>query len=379
MAATRRRYNDGVLTGTQRARLTRAWKNGLPAPLGTVLLPAALCYRGGLALHRVAYAIGLLRTRRLPCRVVAVGNLTVGGTGKTPVVELVARTLAGQGHRVAILSRGYGGRTRGPVGVVSDGERLLLGPAEAGDEPVLLARRLSDVPGGVPVVVGRDRFRAGVSAFARFDPDVVILDDGFQHRRLHKDVEILCLDARAPWGHGGLLPRGSLREPPAAARRAHLLVVTHVEASRDLRALEAELARRAPGAPIARASYEATGVRHLASGERRPLDVLRQVPVLAFAGIAVPANLAETLAGCGIVPRAFVPFPDHHPYQPADLARLEHEARTVGAEILLTTEKDAVRIPAWVALPVWAVEVRLALTDPGGVWWQTLAARLGDQ
>jgi len=366
-----------VLTGTQRARLTHAWKNGLPAPLGTVLLPAALCYRGGLALHRAAYALGLLRTRRLPCRVVAVGNLTVGGTGKTPLVELIARTLAGQGHRVVVLSRGYGGRAPGPVSVVSDGEHLLLGPAEAGDEPVLLARRLSDVPGGVPVVVGRDRFRAGISALSRFDPDVIILDDGFQHRRLHKDVEILCLDARAPWGHGGLLPRGSLREPPAAARRAHLLVVTHAEASRDLPTVEAELARRAPGAPIARASYEATGARHLASGERRALDAVREVPALAFAGIAVPASLAETLAGCGIVPRAFVPFPDHHPYQAADLARLEREARAVGAEILLTTEKDAVRLPASVGLPVWAVLVRLVLTDPGGVWWRMLTTRLG--
>jgi tetraacyldisaccharide 4'-kinase len=364
----------------RRARLAGRWQRGVPAPVGILLAPAALCYRGAVALHRAAYAVGLRRTRRLPCRVVAVGNLTVGGTGKTALVELLARALAGRGRRVAIVSRGYGGRAPGPAAVVSDGRRAILDAAQAGDEPVLLARRLADVSGGVPVVVGRDRFHAGALALERFGADLLILDDGFQHRRLHKDVEILCLDGRAPWGPGGLLPRGSLRESPDAVRRAHLLVVTRAEASRRLAEIEAELARRAPGVPIARAAYRVTGVRHLTSGERRPLESLRQIPALAFAGIAVPEAFEETLAGCGIAPREIVPFPDHHAYRTADLSALAGRARKAGAQVLLTTDKDGVRLPdpsRWSAgLEVWIVEVRLELTDPGGVWWSTLTARL---
>jgi tetraacyldisaccharide 4'-kinase len=247
-----------VLTATQRARLVRAWRDGLPAPWDTVLAGAALAYRGGLALRRAAYALGVRRTRTLACRVVAVGNLTVGGTGKTPLVELIARTLSSRGRRVAIVSRGYGRAGAAAIRLVSDGAALLLTPQEAGDEPFLLARRLAHERAGVPVVVGRDRFRAGAFALQRFGVDVLLLDDGFQQRRLRKDVEIVCLDARAPWGHRGLLPRGILREPPAALARADFLVLTHAGPldDLDLPRTEATLRSRAPEARIAVATYE---------------------------------------------------------------------------------------------------------------------------
>lgn len=357
----------------QRARLVRAWRAGLSVPWRVALTPAMLAYRGGLALRRVAYAVGVFRTRTLPCRVVAVGNLSVGGTGKTPLVELIARTLEEEGRRVVILSRGYG-RRRGPdaVRVVSDGAQVLLSAAEAGDEPVLLARRLP----GVPVVVGRDRGRAGAWALDRFGPDVLLLDDGFQHRRLRKDVEVVCLDARAPWGHGGLLPRGTLREPPAALSRADLLVLTHSTSCRDLPAVVAEVRRWAPSAPVAHAAYEAEAIEDVASGAVLPLDVLARRAVLAFAGIAVPESFAGTLAEQGVVPRDFVAFPDHHPYDRADILRLAERARGVGAEVLLTTQKDAVRLPSLGGVPVWALRVRLRLHDESGVWWKILGAHL---
>jgi tetraacyldisaccharide 4'-kinase len=366
-----------VLTGTRHARLVNAWRRGLPAPWRTLLAPCALAYRSGLRLRNATYALGVARTRRLPCRVLAVGNLTVGGTGKTPLVELIARTIAERGRSVAIVSRGYGGRATAPVSLVSDGTRVLLGAAEAGDEPVLLARRLLDVPRGVPVVVGRDRFRAGALAVARFAPDVVVLDDGFQQRRLAKDVEVVCLDARAPWGHGGLLPGGSLREPPKSIRRAHLLVLTHAEACPDLVAARVEVGRLTPVVPVAVATLEPIGVLDVASGQARPLAALAARPALAFAGIAAPERFIETLGGLGITPRAFVPFPDHHPYAPEDLDALATRARAAGAEVLLTTEKDAVRLRAPAALPVWALQVRLHLTDADGAWWAALLARLG--
>ena len=375
--ADRGGHARAVLPGPRRARLVRAWRKGLPAPWDALLAPAVLAYRGGLALRRAVYACGLRRTRSLPCRVVAVGNLTVGGTGKTPLVELVVRELAARGRRVVVLSRGYGRRGGEPVDAVSDGAGLLLTAREVGDEPFLLARRLLDVPGGVPVVVGRDRFRAGLWAMARFHPDSFVLDDGFQHLRLRKDVEVVCLDARAPWGRGGLLPRGSLREPPTALRRAHLLVLTHAAACPDLAALEAELGRTAPGAPVARASYVVEEVSDLASGTRQSLEALRSRPVLAFAGIAVPENFAGTLAALGVTPREFVAFPDHHAYDAADLRALETRARDGGAEVLVTTEKDAVRLSPSATMPVWAVAVRLALRDEHGAWLAALYARLG--
>ncbi len=354
----------------------RAWREGLPAPWDTVLAGAALAYRGGLGLRRAAYAAGLLRSGALPCRVIAVGNLTVGGTGKTPLVELLARRLSARGARVVVLSRGYGRRGPESVRVVSDGARLLLGPDEAGDEPFLLARRLGDAPGGVPVVVGRDRLRAGAWALPRFHPDVLLLDDGFQQRRLVKDVDIVCLDARAPWGGRGLLPRGSLREPPQALARADLLVLSRPAAAPAPSRAEAEVRARAPRAPLALATYEAEGVEDVRAGTVFGLDRLHGPALLAFAGIAVPENFAATLGAIGVTPRDFLPFPDHHAYAAEDVMALEARARAVGAEVLLTTEKDAVRIPTGGRLPVWALRVRLRLDDGAEAWWAALERRL---
>jgi tetraacyldisaccharide 4'-kinase len=304
--------------------------------------------------------------------VVAVGNLTVGGTGKTPMVEWLARALAARGRRVVVLSRGYGRRAGPPVSVVSDEARVLASVDEAGDEPILLARRLP----GVPVVVGADRRRAGEAALARFGPDVLLLDDGFQQQRLHVDLAVLCLDARAPWGHRGLLPRGSLREPPRAIARAHLLVLTHAAGVTCRAAVEAEVRRHAGSAPIAHATYEPEGGVDARTGAAVELPALRGRPVLAFAGIAAPERFATTLRGLGINVRELAAFPDHHAYRPADIATLESRAHAAGATALVTTEKDAVRLPRAGTLPVWAVPVRLRLEDPPGAWWALLERRL---
>lgn len=363
---------SAVVAARWRVRMVRAWRDGLPAPWDWLLAAATVAYRGALALRSAAYAVGVRRARRLPCRVVAVGNLTVGGTGKTPMVELLARALLARGRRVVILSRGYGRRSGAPVGLVSDGRTVFLDSRTAGDEPLLLARRLA----GVPVVVGRDRYRAGAWALPRFRPDVFLLDDGFQQRRLRADIDVVCLDARVPWGSRGLLPRGSLREPPAALARAHLLVVTHADGAADAAHVEAEVRRHAPTAPLVHARFEADAVEDLGSGSAVPAPMLRSRPVLAFAGIAAPERFAATLAGLGIAVRELVTFPDHHPYAPADLAALEDRARRVGAEALVTTEKDAVRLPPGGGLAVWCVRVRLRLEEGAERWWAALDARL---
>jgi tetraacyldisaccharide 4'-kinase len=271
---------------------------------------------------------------------------------------MVARWLADEGRRVAIVSRGYGRRPAAPVELVSDGGTPRLSAERAGDEPLLLARRLP----GVAVVVGADRLEAGRWTVSNLRPDVVLLDDGFQQRRLLKDVEIVCLDARAPWGPGGLFPRGTLREPPSALARSHLVIVTRADGGRNLAGLIAD--------------YAVEDLEDLASGTREPAAALRSRSVLAFAGIAAPERFGETLAACGAIVRDIVAFPDHHGYEAHDLDAVMRRARALGAGLVVTTEKDAVRLVGVVGataaggsgtasrdgeapLPLWALRVRL--------------------
>ena len=194
------------------------------------------------------------------------------------------------------------------------------------------------------VVVGADRLEAGRWAVAHLRPDVVLLDDGFQQRRLLKDVEIVCLDARAPWGPGGLFPQGTLREPRSALTRAHLLVVTRAEARRNLAGLIEEIRQHAGPLPCLTADYVVEELEDLGSAARRPAEALRGRGVLAFAGIAAPERLAETLTAHGAIVRGLVAFPDHHSYGPRDLEIVARRARATGATLVVTTEKDAVRL-----------------------------------
>jgi tetraacyldisaccharide 4'-kinase len=366
--------------------LIRAWREGRAGPLRLALTPVSWAYRAGLAVRETAYARGLLARGRLPCPVVSVGNLTVGGTGKTPAVELVARWLVEDGRRVVVVSRGYGRRPGAPVELVSDGGAPRLPVERAGDEPFLLARRLP----GVGVVVGADRLAAGRWAVAHLRPDVVLLDDGFQQRRLLKDVEIACLDARAPWGPGGLFPRGTLREPASALARAHLIVATRASGRRDLDALLEEVRRHAGPRPCLPADYAIEGVEDLATGSRHPGAALGGRAVLAFAGIAEPERLLETLTSHGVAVRELVAFPDHHAYRPRDLLAIARRAWAVGADLVVTTEKDGVRLGGPGGLgpwrepspggpappPVWALRVRLAPLASPEAWRAELRARV---
>jgi tetraacyldisaccharide 4'-kinase len=225
----------------------------------------------------------------------------------------------------------------------------------------------------VAVVVGADRLAAARWAVTSLRPDVVLLDDGFQQRRLLKDVEIVCLDARAPWGPGGLFPRGTLREPPSALARAHLLIATRADARRNLAGLLDEFRQYAGAAPCLAADYAVEGVEDLGSGVVQPAEALRGRGVLAFAGIAAPERFAETLVAQGAIVRDLVAFPDHHAFQARDLEAVTRRARAFGAGVLVTTEKDAVRLglpgaaggldaarqAREVGPSVWAVRVRL--------------------
>jgi tetraacyldisaccharide 4'-kinase len=307
-------------------------------------------FGAGAALRESAYRRGLFSRSRLAGPVVSVGNLSVGGSGKTPVVARIASLLRDEGLPVAVLSRGYGGSFRGEALVVSDGSSVLASAQEAGDEPVMLARELP----GVVVAVGRHRGEVGRAVEGRFGRRVHVLDDGFQHLRLARDLDLVCLDVHDLADRP--LPAGRLRERPAALSRADLVLLTRVDAADEdhLRALEEKLGRER----TFRVRRRVLGFRTLDGAEAGP-------PKRAFlvAGIARPERFR--LDASGLVTVAGVRFfRDHHRFRPEDVREAEAQARAEGADAILTTAKDAVRFPAQAAtLPVLVLAVAAAIEE----------------
>lgn len=295
---------------------------------------ASFLYRSAIALRHHAYRTGFFTTQRLSVPVISVGNLTTGGTGKTPFTIYLARALTATHHRVAVLSRGYRGSARQPINVVSDGSRILLSPEAAGDEPYLMAEKLP----GVAVLTGRDRARAGEYAQRHFSANVVLLDDGFQHLALHRDLNLLLLNGRYPLGNGHLVPRGSLREPTESLSRADVIVFMNRGEELTPSRAETLVRRYNRSAPLFHASYVPTSLKDLYSGEDFPLASLQGKKAVAFAGIACPQPFQSMLTALGarLIASAF--FPDHHHYRPCDLSVREQEA------LIVTTEKDAVKL-----------------------------------
>ncbi|MFQ5896742.1 MAG: tetraacyldisaccharide 4'-kinase [Candidatus Methylomirabilia bacterium] len=337
----------------------------IPPALTFPLSVLAVGYRGLLGLRGLLYATGALKSRRLPCPVISIGNLTLGGTGKTPAVELTVKTLQKSGIEPGVVSRGYGRRTRGSL-VVADPNGIRVEPAQAGDEPFLLARRLP----GTPVVVGEDRYEAGRLCLERFAVPALVLDDAFQHRTIEKDLEIVLLSGAAPWGNGHLFPRGSLREPVNVLARAHLIVVTGHADSATLRAISERVKARNPEGGIVTARYEPVECWELRSGEVVGLADLRGARLYAFAGIARPTNFVRTLDELGVSLAGFTTFPDHHWYSTEELEELARGARSAGATALITTEKDAVRCRGLELpdLPLRALGIRLVVTGGHAGW-----------
>jgi len=321
------------------------------------LLPLSWVYGGIAALHRAAYERGALSRRRLGCHVICVGNLVVGGTGKTPLAAWLARGLHLRGRKVALASRGYGGSGRDPVSVVSDG-RFVRGRAESvGDEPMLLAARAA----GVPVLVGRDRGLVGLRALSAFGADVLVLDDGFQHHRLQRDLDVVSFDGRFGLGNRHCLPLGPLREPLRALRRADAIAVVdgplpEPDASR--------IASRTPGAHRISIRRRPGPLRPLAGGVPEPVESLRDLEVGVLCGLANPAAFRTSVEALGARVVAERCFPDHHRYRKKDLVGLADDAQR-----WVTTEKDAVKIvPAWTGrAEVRVLGLRLAVENPDAV------------
>lgn len=308
--------------------------------LAQLLQGASVVYGWGQKFHRTAAQSKATR-KRLSCIVVSVGNLTVGGTGKTPMVIYLAKRLKKTGFKIAILSRGYGGKAESKGGIVTDGQTLLMTSANAGDEPVLLACQLP----GVPIVVGKDRFRSGKLAIDAFQPDVLLLDDGFQHYGLHRDLNLVLLDGRRPLGNGFLLPRGTLREPVAALKRADVMIMTRADHCDESQWIQIQ--GQFPEKPLFCANHQPTIVPRSSVSDTtviRALADLKGEPVLAFSGIGQNETFFQMIetAGARLVGR--VPFPDHFSYSPDHLHQIDRQATLYKADYILTTAKDAVRI-----------------------------------
>ena len=337
--------------------LANGTRNGiLDRLLLMLLVPLALPYALIQRLRSGLYRAGLLRTKRLPRPVISVGNITVGGTGKTPVTALIARLLLERGAKVAVLSRGYGGTMEGTAAIVSDGSRILLTAEECGDEPYLLA---STVP-GLMVVMGADRHQAGMLAMERLVPDIFLLDDGFQHLALHRDLNILLLDCTTPFGNGWTLPAGLLREPAVAAQRAHLVIHTRCPAGTIATPAVA-------GKPHCTARHLLGDARPLSGGDPAPIDALRDRTILAFAGIAEPTAFFDELAAHGLNVVTTLAFPDHVRYTDTRVSELAAAMHVCGADCAITTEKDGVKLghlPPELARKTLLARLELSLDDP---------------
>lgn len=302
------------------------------------LYPLSLVYGSIIRLRNLGYDKKILRSFRVErARVVSVGNITVGGTGKTPTIEFLARRLQAMGNKIVILSRGYGRQSRGRL-VVSDGRKLLVGVELAGDEPTLLAQHLT----GVPVVVGEDRYQAAKFIEQHFQPDIILLDDGFQHRRLQRDLDIVLIDATRGFGAGYLLPAGFLREPIASLKRSNLIWLTRIDQAKNYQQM-LDTIRRYTAAPILTSSHEPRALIQAWSGQRGELALLRHQRVLLFSGIAHPMAFERTVNDCGAKIVAHEKFPDHFGYSRKILQQVIAQSKKDAADLVITTEKDYVR------------------------------------
>jgi tetraacyldisaccharide 4'-kinase len=307
------------------------------------------------------------RVRFENVRVFSIGNLTVGGTGKTPAVQWLARRLESAGIATVIVARGYGGEYSRCGAVVSDGARVLLDARQAGDEAMLHARALPQTP----VVIGRDRVAAAKIAIEKFAPQAIVLDDGFQFWSLARDFDLVLLDARRPFGNLKLLPSGRLREPATEAARASGVLLTRANAVSPQKLEQSKRnVRFFTAAPIFVASHTPVGLRDEGSGEILTLEKLRGRRVAALSALANNQSFFDSLRALGAQVGSTLERRDHHRWRENEVRAFAERAQKDGAQAIVTTEKDAVKIEArWCApLPLWSLQIALQIENEDDLW-----------
>jgi tetraacyldisaccharide 4'-kinase len=331
-----------------------------------ILSPFGALYSAGVRARLALYKRGVLPTYEVNAAVLSVGNITVGGTGKTPLVAWLARIVRGRyAKRVCILTRGYGRTDERRRVLVSDGAQILAGAREGGDEPLLLAESLLGV---AAVLSDADRVGAARWAIENLQSEVFILDDGFQHMRLARDLDIVTVDGTAPFGGGRLLPRGRLREPVAGLKRADLIIITRADQAQDSGSLRAELERLSGGRPLFSSRARTQALRPLA-GSDGPLDAASlPQPVAAFCAIGNPGAFFAHIRNDGHTLAYTRAFADHYVYGQRDADALGKQARAAGAQLLLTTAKDAAKLQSLgFDLPCYVLEIEIEFDDEDGL------------
>ena len=340
-----------------------------PAGIGmllSLLKGVSFVFRAVVSVRYLLYRTGIMRRYPLGIQVISIGNVTAGGTGKTPVTEIFARTLAAEGRKVAILSRGYRRKEAPwwqrlftqviePPLVVSDGKRVLLDSATGGDEPYMLA---SNLP-GVAVVVDRNRVKAGRYAIKRLGCDTIILDDGFQYQKLKHSVEVVLVDATNPFGNGNMLPRGILREPAGNLKRADIIFLTKCRG--DVSGVKREIRKYNRTAEIVACNHAPKVLKDVWSSQEYPLSWLEGKTVCTLSGIASPKGFEDSLRRLGSKVVWCDRYADHHRYDSSEVLYALNRTADMGADALVTTEKDAVRFPRLETTPVKCLYLRIAI------------------
>jgi tetraacyldisaccharide 4'-kinase len=325
---------------------------------GFILFALSVLYGVVVYLRRIFFGLHIFKRNKISCPVISIGNLTLGGTGKTPTVIQVVQLLMRNNRRPVVVSRGYGRKDESEIIVVSDGRSVLMDTQTGGDEPVMIGSKLP----GIPVVVGSRRYQAALLALQRFSPDVVVLDDGFQHIRLKRDLDIVLLDAGNPFGNGKLFPAGILREPITALKRAHAVLITKTDVATDVGKLK-ETIRQHTRARIFTSRQVPVDLIDYRSSDVKPLSVLRGSKVLALSGIARPDSFSVLLRSLGADIVAACTYRDHFDYQKSDLAAVFQKVADEKISMIVTTEKDAIRLKKLHVEGVWALRIEMTVSE----------------
>ena len=310
------------------------WKQLTETKYRYFLFPLALLYWGVLIWRNLFYSAGFFVTRKLPVKVISVGNITIGGTGKTPTVIYLAKTLLQSGHRVAVLSRGYGRKTAGTQ-LVTDGVQPVSDWRNYGDEPTMMAEATSDIP----IVVDSNRHRGGLFLIDRFNPEIIIMDDAFQHRAIERDVDIVLINSQDTWAKHKLLPYGLLREPWASLKRADVIIFTKTNLKTPAPFLKTRAQKTKK--PILESRLNIGVPKKLTKGEG---ELKKGTKAVAVAAIGDPGGFVCSLKKREVVVVDTLFFTDHHHYIQSDIPKIKAKMEKASAEIVITTEKDAIKL-----------------------------------
>lgn len=332
----------------------------------------SVIYGLGVRIKLYLYKYGVLEQHKLDCQVISLGNITVGGTGKTPTAQRLATIIRDMGYRVVILNRGYRAGWDGQVGLVSDGNKIYMTVTEAGDEAYLLAKSLP----GIPVVIGKNRIITGEYAVKQLKAEVIILDDGYQHWQLARDLDIVLIDALNMFGNNFLLPRGTLREPLSNLARAQAFLLTKVDQSKDdaRDVIHNTLARYNEKALVVESIHQPkcfVEIEEWYKGLRITnvaLETIRNQKVMALSAIGNPSSFEQTILDIGVAEVCGVRYADHHDYTMAEMQEIMQRGVEENAYALITTEKDAVKIPAEFIhsdrqLPLYVLSIEVHFTE----------------